>query len=438
LINIRNRDFYEASKSFVIAAINLLTVCIQKGEKIPYIMNERFKIEKEGTCKTIYEQQPIFAAPLHKHRKELENLPEYQVCMKAMTSDPAITKHLNVLVGFYNSQYRRTAEEYLEYLILRQFPPNTERIEFDPTLFDSAYEILERFFYKDDFIFRAMSPLHNFTAEDERIDLDDDLCIRKITIDEQEQLLNEFKWSSIIPHFEALGLKHAIELGYQTKKIIGDAPREPLQTIDQSVKETVRKLVTALRLFKTGLVGYNIVRTVSTFELPLPTGMTSFSSPYKRFLGEKYTLTKLEANEFKKFWERMNKIDVNAFPQLDIALSRFNFAYERDKLEDKLIDFMVAFEALFFKEGESGEFRHKLSVRVSRFLEEEYEQRKLTAKRMNDFYDKRSKVVHGEKVKLKGGFVMTTEDHLRKSIKLFLECLPTSSHDEIITHLDLD
>jgi len=438
LINIRNREFYETSRSFVIAAINLLIMCLQKGEKIPCLMNEKFEIEKDGTCKTTYEQQPLFVAPLYKHRKELETLPEYQVCMKAMASDPAITRHLNVLVGFYNSQFRRTPEEYLEYLILRQFPINTESIEFNPTLFDNAYEILERFFYKDNFIFRAMSPLHNFTAEDERIDLDDNLCIRKITIDEQEQLLSEFKWSSVIPHFEALDLKHAIELEYQTKKIMEDAPREPLQAIDQSVKETIRKLATALRLFKTGLVGYNMVRTVSALELPLPAGMTSFASPYKPFLGEKYTLTKLEANEFKKFWERMNKIDVNAFPQLSIALSRFNYAYERDKLEDKLIDFMVAFEALFFKEGESGEFRHKLSVRVSRFLEREYEQRRLTAERMNDFYDRRSKVVHGEKVELRDDFVKTVEDHLRKSIKLFLEHLPTSSHDEIIAHLDLD
>jgi len=402
------------------------------------MMNEKFEIEKEGTCKTIYEQQPLFVIPLYRHREELENLPEYQACMKVMTSDPAITKQLNVLVGFCNSQYRRTAEEYLEYLVSKQFPMNTETIEFNPTLFDSAYEILERFFYNNNFIFRAMSPLHNFTAEDERIDLDNNLCIRKIAIDEQEQLLNEFEWSSIIPHFEALDLKHAIELEYQTKKIVGDAPRETLQAIDQIAKETIGKLTTALRLFKAGLVGYNIVRTASTSELPVPAGMTRFSSPYKQFLGEKYTLTKLEANEFKRFWERMSRIDVSAFPQLYIALSRFNYAYERDKLEDKLIDYMVAFEALFFKEGESGEFRHKLSVRVSRFLEQEYKQRKLTAERMNDFYDKRSKVVHGEKVELKDDFVKTVEDHLRKSIKLFLERLQTSSHDEIIAHLDLD
>jgi hypothetical protein len=437
-MDIRNKEFYETSKSFVIVAVDLLIRCIQEGERIPCIMNEKFEIDGAGSCKTTYKEQLFYDAPLYKHVKELKSLPEYDACMKAMISDPTIAKHLNVLVGFYNSQFGRSPEEYLMNLILAQFPLNIERIEFNPKLFDNAYEILEHFFYHDDFTFRAMSPLHNFTTEDERLDLGKNLCIRRIPVEERERLLSEFKWSSVIPHFEVLGLEYAIELEFETKKIIGDAPRDQFRTVDQSTKETIHKIVTALRLFKTGLVGYNVVRTMSASELPLPAGMTGFAIPYKHFMGEKYFLSKLEAKEFRDFWEMMDKTDVDTLPQLSIALSRFNYAYERDKLEDKLIDFMVAFEALFFREGEFGEFRHKLSVRVSRFLEDEYEQRKMTVKRMNDFYDKRSQVVHGEKAELEDDFVKTVEDHLRKSIKLFLERLQTSSHDEIITHLDLD
>jgi hypothetical protein len=410
---------------------------IKNGESIPCTMNEKFEIEKEGTCKTVYEQRPIFVAPIYNHRKELEDLPEYQACLEIMASDPTISKQVNVLVGFFNSQYRRSAEDYLEYLIQRQFPLNIGRIEFNPVLFDSAYEILEHFLYNDNFVLIAMSPLHNFTAEDDCIDLDNDLCIRRIAVDEQEQLLNEFKWSSVIPHFEVLGLRHKVELKYQTEKIIGDMPNQAFQIVDQTVKETIRKLVTALRLFKPGLIGHNVVRTVSASEEPVPLGITSFTTPYRQFLGDRYSLTKSEANEFKRFWEMMSKIDVNAFPQLSMALSRFNYAYERDKLEDKLIDFMVAFEALFFKEGESGEFRHKLSVRVSRFLEQDFMQRNLIAEKMKDFYDKRSKVVHGEKVELKEDLVRTVESYIRTSIKLFVERLATSSHDSIIMHLDL-
>jgi hypothetical protein len=406
------------------------------------MINEKIKIEKEGSWKTIDEQIRLFVVLLSRHKRELENLSEYHDCVKAMTSDPLISRYLNVPIVFYNSQFGRTAEDYLEYLVQRQLPSNIERIEFNPTLFDNAYETLERFFYEDYFVLKVMSPLHNFTAEDERIDLDDNLCIRKIETNEQEQLINELRMSSMIPFFEATSFKYTIELLLQAKKIVGstlDTLKEQTSVLSQSIGESISGLVTALRLFKTGLVGYNIVRTFSSPELPVPFGtQTSLTSSYKRFGGEQYALTKLEASEFKKFWESINKIDFDAFPQLSIALSRFNFAYERDKLEDKLIDFMVAFEALFFKEGETGEFRHKLAVRVSRLLEQKYEKRKTVVEKMNEFYDERSKVVHGEKADLKDDFINSVEDHLRKSIVVLLERLRTFDHGEIMSRLDLE
>ena len=121
-----------------------------------------------------------------------------------------------------------------------------------------------------------------------------------------------------------------------------------------------------------------------------------------------------------------------------MAIRRLNYAYERDKLEDKLVDFIVAFEALFFKEGEVGELRHKLSVRVARFLASEYEPRKKITKDVSDFYAKRSSVVHGENVALSDEFVNMVENYLRKSISLFLEPSQVLDQNEILTHLDLD
>ena len=442
MIEIQNREFYEKSKLFVIAALNLLIVRVQEGEKVPVMINNKIKIEKDGSWKTIEEQAPLFVAILLRHKKDLENLPEYNECVKAMTLDPLISKYLNVPIGFYNIQFTRTAQDYLEYLVHRQLPSNIERIEFNSMLFDDAYKTLERFFYQDYLVMSVISPLHNFTAEDERIDLDGNLCIRKIEINEQEQLINELRMSSMMPFHDAASFKYTIELQLQAKKIIGstlDVLKEQTDVLSQLMGESISRLVTTLRLFKTGLVGYNIVRTLGSPELPVPFGtQTSLTSSYKRFRGKEYILTKLEAAELGKLWEAINKINFDTFPQLSIALSRFNFAYERDKLEDKLIDFMVAFEALFFKEGETGEFRHKLAVRVSRLLEQKYENRKAVVDKMNKFYNERSKVVHGEKADLKDDFINSVEDHLRKSIVIFLERLRTFDHGEIISRLDLE
>ena len=94
---------------------------------------------------------------------------------------------------------------------------------------------------------------------------------------------------------------------------------------------------------------------------------TMMGSLHKQFLELAYTLNKMEKGEFVAFWNTIDKLDLERPATLSVAVRRFNYAYERHHLEDKLVDFMVAFEALFFKEGEFGEFRHKLSTRVARF-----------------------------------------------------------------------
>lgn len=436
--NIINEDLYEKSKAFVISAMNLLISYLQKGEKIPSIMVEKNRIEKDGSCRIEYVQKPIFSILTYNHMKEIESLPEYQRCVEVMRKDATISKHLDCLVGTSNSRIHRTAWDYLDYLLMRQLSGDLNRFEFDLQNFNSAYNDLERFFYTDALSLKAFSPLHNFQSDVDQIDLGDNLHIRRITSYERENLINELKWSPTMPHFEALGLHYAIEFAYETQKEFGDITRASVTLTDQEISDKIGKLVTALRLYKPGIVGLNMIKTISTSELPIPVGMSRFSMPYKSFLGERYALTGNEVNEFRRFWNMVRQLSLEKFTQVDIALRRFNYAYERDKLEDKLIDFMVAFEALFFKEGESGEFRHKLSIRVSRFLKDEYIQRKWTAEKVNRFYDERSKVVHGEKVKLKDDFVRTVEDLLRKSIRLFLERLQTSTHDEILLHLDLD
>jgi len=121
-----------------------------------------------------------------------------------------------------------------------------------------------------------------------------------------------------------------------------------------------------------------------------------------------------------------------------IAIRRFESAYERINPADKLLDFMIAYEALFFKQGETGEFRHKLSTRVSKLLGKSYQKRKIIAKETNEFYRKRSSIVHGEEVTIPAGFVDKVESYLRDSIKILMERLQDQDYNEIISQLDLD
>jgi hypothetical protein len=81
--------------------------------------------------------------------------------------------------------------------------------------------------------------------------------------------------------------------------------------------------------------------------------------------------------------------------ELDIALTRFGHAYERNTPEDSLIDLLIAFESIFCEDA--GELTHKLSTRVARFLEHDQQKRERLRYNIKAAYTVRSKVVHGQK-----------------------------------------
>lgn len=418
------------------AAFRLLSSSLAKGERIPQRTVEVHKITGPGAWSKDYEARPEYYIFVDRHRKEIEALPEFGDWMHAMRADPTITKHFESLVGTSHGSIGRSAWEYFVHLLLKQLSSSGDKCEFDAETFDQSYRRLKRFFYRDVVEFRAFSPLQNFSTDVDVIDLSGKLRIRKIIDRELEELLDASSYGSVIPFGEIPSYRYAMELEYETEKIFGEMKIEDIKPIPDQV--LFGKLLTGLRMFKPGTVGFNFIKTIPAADSPGVFAGTRFGLEYRRYWGSGYALTGPEVEAFKDFWKSFSEIDLEQRAQVGIAISRFNYAYERQGLEDKLIDYMIAFEALFFKTGEWGEYRHKLGVRVARLLAKEYDDRKAIAKEMMEFYDARSKVVHGEKTSLKSGFVEKVEQYLRESIMHFIRLAQTTDYDEIISRLDLE
>ena len=122
---------------------------------------------------------------------------------------------------------------------------------------------------------------------------------------------------------------------------------------------------------------------------------------------------------------------------MTIAIRRFNFAYNRDRFEDRWVDHFISLESLFSKSSEQTEVTHRISTRVSKALATTLEDKKEMRKKMKDWYGIRSKIVHGTKVALKPKEVQEVEDVVRKSLKLFMENKDYADPTKIIDDLDL-
>lgn len=82
---------------------------------------------------------------------------------------------------------------------------------------------------------------------------------------------------------------------------------------------------------------------------------------------------------------------------LEVALRRFADAKNRPRTDDRLIDLMIAAEALFLQDDGS-ELSYRLALRASAFLGEGPEHRRLIFNTFRELYSLRSRAVHGTRL----------------------------------------
>jgi hypothetical protein len=107
-----------------------------------------------------------------------------------------------------------------------------------------------------------------------------------------------------------------------------------------------------------------------------------------------------------------------AFPQLLMALELFG---RRDSIDNEVLYCLTALEGLLTSESNS-ELSYRLSLRVASLLGPDDESRKRMFKDMKDFYDVRSKIVHGSgfNLKLKHQVLLKQISTLREYLRRIL------------------
>jgi hypothetical protein len=370
-----NNTFYRKTKNFVIKSLEVLEE-IKGSEGIPLnpIEEEIATIDEHGGVTFKPVQKPAYSYFIFNNREKIKELPEYEECKKCMCEDKNINKHLGKLVGTVG---RIEIDTCLHWLILGILKSGS--LKFNEKIFKESFEKIKNFFTNDKLLFCTFTLLEGFRTDVDEIQLDTNLKISKIS--SHKELWERFK--SSVPLNTILSVKFEIEREYETDKF-----KTPSDTPAQENKRIFDEVISALRLIKPGTVGCNFILTETLDWNPTGCRYISYGNFKHPYRGE-YHLEKDEVPDFKEFFKKLeNKPDF-----LDIPLRYFNYAYTRERTEDKLIDYMIAFEGLFI-EGEV-ELRYRLSLRVAAFLGKDRKEKGKIFTRMKKAYDLRSKIVHG-------------------------------------------
>jgi len=200
------------------------------------------------------------------------------------------------------------------------------------------------------------------------------------------------------------------------------------------IRRGMQNIILALRLLRGGIVFGSYTFHVLLSKKRHVTSW-SYEEDRPRRTSSTYVLNFEEVPRLRKIVRKIQGIDFSKRKSLDLACRRFQRAYEERDAEDKLIDLMIAFEALFLK-GERGvPSKGKLiAVACSTLLGKNEEEREDIKQTLVEAYSIRNCIVHGSEYPRlepdeKGEVYLDTlpdlvskvEDYLRESIKKLLD-----------------
>ena len=167
--------------------------------------------------------------------------------------------------------------------------------------------------------------------------------------------------------------------------------------IESSLSETLlaHDIIAALRIFKPFAVSTfpHIGLEIRNGKIVHIPSAQFFASLYDVTNGSVYALSEKEAEEFEEFCKLFSKAISRAY--MRTAINRFSNAYRKGFDGDRLVDYVIALEALFSENSE--EIGYKLRLRVPMFLgiRTEIGERIRIREYVKTAYDIRSGIVHG-------------------------------------------
>ena len=387
--------------------------------------------------------QDLIGIILLENMEQITAFNEFEKCSTVMLNDDKIrrefasrTKDKNgnpVESPGVNSIYR-----FWLMPLIGQYFRTLQDIKFDCEVYNSLYEKYERYMYSDTLQFLIRAPLSGFKCDIDSISIDEELVLRRMR-EEEIDILWKPRYpfdSSILDHMDALTLHFVLEIKHSYKK--GTVPDT------RHISKLFEGIVTAFRLFKSGTLDFYF--TQQTSILWNPTGGITYAFKKRgSYFGLNYYLKENEIQSFLSFWKDFKKILVfNEYLNhnyLQIAISRFNLGSEEKHLENKLIDYFIAFEALYVLDR--SELSYRLALRVATLIAESSKEKKDIFKFMRDSYTLRSSIIHGNPPKIRKKtidmkqYLPKLENCLRRSIIKFFRLINKfKNQSDILDYID--
>jgi len=266
------------------------------------------------------------------------------------------------------------------------------------------------------------SPILNVEIESVQLQLTEEISITKLSDSEKNSLIGralDLSLLLITSHFsEDIVIERKFRENLRSRKPINH-------------RALYSRILTIFRLIKPDWIYFGgLIFHKETTGL-CKDYMISYqgSTPIQFQTQSKYSITINEEQDFIKLFNYWDSFLPN-YTRFPLWLSRYNDSYERQKAEDSILDLMIVLEALF--SDSLSEMTHKISTRSAVLLSHDSSVNPskivvhLKEKRaeLKKLYAIRSKIVHGENVKISHEEVVQYREVIRCIIKNLISIDP--------------
>ena len=334
----------------------------------------------------------------------LRSVPEYDTCVEHLRCDPVVGSHLDRLVGTNHSATLLNPNRILLPLIYELLNPDRDLASTD-NRFDCGWRELVGFFAGDRIKCKMVAPLPYLVLPTFPLRLNDEIVLDRLTEDEVTRCCQISVLRLMPPGFPFISSDVAVGVRRTmlVPKLIrtGEEPQEPPKDGDEGSFGSrpllqddlvIDDVLSALRLFK-----HTRVRSaghVSWTDSPWLKYGTSYRVLGQWPYGSGFELSESELPQFLELWRLLEE----GAARFGFSIHRFNLAFDRGLLADRIVDMVIAAESLFLGDldvPERGELRFRFALRAAKFIEHPvYGERELFHV-MRRAYDARSAIVHG-------------------------------------------
>lgn len=264
----------------------------------------------------------------------------------------------------------------------------------------------------------AISKLGGVALDQDKVRFADGLSL----VARKPSVLQRFSWWTA--DLQEIMLQEELGAGIIWTVMVHEAnePRSPGNMLLGSTggySDPMNRLLLALRLANSGDI-WSGPTHIGREDRPIGRMSTIPSGPSYR---PSSTPTAIHVDHTRSFYKAL----LAAQPRLETdlaglatAMRRFSRTFDRGsmQLEDQLVDDVTALEGSIGKAG--AELKFTLAFRVSAMLEREDDRRVSMFRNLADFYNVRSRIVHGSRLKSKEQAMVAREPELRNIVRRLL------------------